>query len=668
MIITPSINLLPESNISNAINLVIVDCSTLRTNAELEYVLDWTKQNGVPKILLLFIDPYSELIQKSLRSKIPLWSWDYDSLREDFKDDKQMIITNPNKYENPFSMSYRNILNLLEGVDYDIQTINDEFISKMLVKGRELYKKVNELAKRYSDDTLEKANKYFLFTLYSIERLTCPLSYYEEVANNRYYFESISQRIKSLTSYKKRLTEHGSSFLPMWAEAITLIELMYEYLIKNPNNSKLQLIIDILKGASIRQKTVLLITQNEAQAEASTKFFEEESKKNNLTLNLDILGIKRLKNDKSYDYCILFGQIPNHQKYLLRLSLAKKIIIPVYQSEREYLDYQIKLHEEYIKNLARYSDRKKIIEFAKYGENKKESENSLPPDVLGQPENITISEYDVAKKVVNEDELLSELIEKNKETEIIGEHEDLDIDDIFEEDEIPATGEIDGLEIGFINGKKIYVSKAKRISLLRQDMASLDYKPASRIKKDDIVLLVNNSVKGELNKVIISKADKHPEIQKMYLYVRSWIVALRNGVEESGLKDKEVLKKLIEMGSQRKSSISYWRRGMILGPQKKEEILYLGKIFKNNFLIDNYEEIFSQIRKLRTIHRVLLRKLSSILLNKGLKVKTDTQIDSPIDETLNLEIEDFINYVDLAKVSYIKEKAKIPVVLLNKVL
>jgi len=63
-----------------------------------------------------------------------------------------------------------------------------------------------------------------------------------------------------------------------------------------------------------------------------------------------------------------------------------------------------------------------------------------------------------------------------------------------------------------------------------------------------------------------------------------------------------------------------------------------------------------------------LKRLSKALLSKGIDAKVSKDDDASIDEGFHLEVEDFIDYVELIPIESISEKREIETKMLNKVI
>ena len=66
-------------------------------------------------------------------------------------------------------------------------------------------------------------------------------------------------------------------------------------------------------------------------------------------------------------------------------------------------------------------------------------------------------------------------------------------------------------------------------------------------------------------------------------------------------------------GKREYATVLSWAKGQALGPQDPMDLYYIGKILRNEEIMENFNIIDQEIRKLRNLHRITGRKLKLII-------------------------------------------------------
>ena len=144
----------------------------------------------------------------------------------------------------------------------------------------------------------------------------------------------------------------------------------------------------------------------------------------------------------------------------------------------------------------------------------------------------------------------------------------------------------------------------------------------SELKSGDYVIIIDNDEKKSLLNLVIDSSDFSSQIN-MNL-VEYWKLEFLNYVESNNLKYTEVYDTYCNNGGDKTyQTVMQWCKGEIMGPQDPNDLLIIGQILDNIFIIDDYLSMFQQISLVRTSHRIIGRKLKKMIKS----ILTDEYLD-----------------------------------------
>lgn len=161
-----------------------------------------------------------------------------------------------------------------------------------------------------------------------------------------------------------------------------------------------------------------------------------------------------------------------------------------------------------------------------------------------------------------------------------------------------------------INKKLIYNKKYlkfKNISNLEDNIEEV--KPKFIEKNDYIVVLDSND---SFSNIFIKLFNLNENID--YESADYWKDAIISYVGNENLSNEEFYNLYKKNGGPYKeSTIKNWLKGKTIAPQKKEALYYLAITIKDNYLLNNYNEIYDEARKIRRLNRKMGHKLRFII-------------------------------------------------------
>ena len=144
----------------------------------------------------------------------------------------------------------------------------------------------------------------------------------------------------------------------------------------------------------------------------------------------------------------------------------------------------------------------------------------------------------------------------------------------------------------------------------------------SELNSGDYIIIIDNDEKKSLLNLVIDSSDFESQIN-MDL-VEYWKLEFLNYIEFSNLKYTEIYDIYCSYGGDKTyQTVMQWCKGEIMGPLYPDDLLIIGKIMGNIFIIDNYLSMFQQISLVRTSHRIVGRKLKKMIKS----ILTDEYLD-----------------------------------------
>jgi hypothetical protein len=370
---------------------------------------------------------------------------------------------------------------------------------------------------------------------------------------------------------------------------------------------------------------------------------------------------------------------PNYKSLnILRNNCCRKLLFLAYVSEIESLEYLIKHEHDEANSISSYDqkvtsisqilkNRTKSLEFTV----KKPSNSTskyMRPTII-QPQNAVISNF-------NYSQLSEELAQIDLSVD--SEFDDLDsYTEFFDQSFLSSGSTSDTSDIRKSFGKQIktnliklegnkglFTSCDKTVSIYLNWNREVITKKASEVKSGDLLILINNGLKKTLVEQVVDTVEKHPKMIEVVLYQKYWIESLRKNMLLNNDNFASLFKKLKEKGSriETQTAVYFWVAGDVVGPSKKnkDNIKFLGEIYGDKYLVENYEKIYNSIDRLRRIHIKLKRNLHKLMINAGLMFENGGE-DQVIDEELGLYLEDFANSIAIKRVVSIEGPYEIEV-------
>ena len=159
----------------------------------------------------------------------------------------------------------------------------------------------------------------------------------------------------------------------------------------------------------------------------------------------------------------------------------------------------------------------------------------------------------------------------------------------------------------------------------------------SEFSSGDYIIIIDNDEKKSLLSLIIEFSN-FKSLINMSL-VEYWKLEFLNYVDSNNLRYNEVYDLYCDNGGDKTyQAIMRWCKGEVIGPKEAIDLYIIGKMIKNEFIVDNYRSMFQQIQLLRKSHAIIGKKLKkmikSILTDEYLDVSSLNEAEYLIYESI----------------------------------
>lgn len=657
LIITPGVTALPNSNVAKRIFGAIIEATPDLKEEQAQQIVRWVQLNEIPFAFFVSPDPPTELAQILMDKGIIYWGWEPESLEDDCRIDEINLKKSIFSLDQPFCKNYKEIRNKAIGVKKIIIPVKEQRLNEMLIELRKDYYELARYAESAGSQRAIEVTKRFLGCIYALEEITSPLAYAEIELSRRWGTISINQRIATLKNHCEAIRAEQPLFASFAHRSANKVLEVYEYLAQT-KTGKHPVIVQIIKEAIAINKSVLFVSKNEALNEGLKKYLEVE-----IEMDISILKDKKINFipvSKIYrnvadvsivDTCALYGCPRYYQKDILSYARARSIGIIAYESEIPAIKY---IQTENNKNRDFFSDtyKAKTIETllgirpgrrtAKKREKEEKKKTAL----------IIIDAQDAEMGKFTPEEIFSNFLSLDWriDSEYANEAEAKSADRWLGKS---ASDTIAVTKISLVGDRCIMLHTEKTVQIYDNSTNKVKDREAKRLKKGDLLILVENSTRKSLAESIINKVEAHPAMMEAVIHQRTWVHYLRQAVEESGDSFIEVIRKLQSHGAKGPSTpgaIYQWANGAIIGPRELENIRRIGVIYDKPFLVTKFDDIVRAIRRLRGIHRRLSRRLNVLIPQAGVEADLSDGENLVIDKDLDLYLEDFANIVSIERI------------------
>jgi hypothetical protein len=595
----------------------------------------WITKNNIKNIVVIDASQKLDHAKYFISNNFEFLGWSKQDI-------EKILADNSNKIESPYSRSLKDLANYLK----------EPVISHTLLEFPSLDKQLNELRENVTKSkTLDRANPfdkkaqiYFIQMRRRIETLISTLAIDEKYYKNTpfsFTAKTLMEQIKSLT-----FSDWTSSLLI----AKNTSDLLYRQLfLFNEQTPKFISLISKIEWAIGENKKLLIICCGNREHRDS--FIESLSMlKQPITIktlkdkNIEIVTVKDAESiEGNFDLCVFTSYPPMNLNHILFHYFAPKTEVLIYQSEMETLSY---LENEY-----RYMQNEFIKQLSSASKELRMKRKHLDAITVKLEEKGATPSLSIEELLNNiDDKQNAEPIEL---TRLVNDYR-LNDDSVMEQGfEVELEDSNNGVR------EIIFLKKHSYVQVFKEP-DNVKHIKSSALRQGNVVVLINNSLKNSLNDEILRKAAMDPNMILLVHTARLWVDAINAGMKENKDDVNSLLSKLIKEGSKITSptAIYFWKKGWVIGPKNEADIEAVARLYENEELLKKAKDVYSAIRKIRSIRKKLVSRLKLIIFNRDY---TDKVFSEALSEEWQIFPEDFVDSIRFFRVVSIKESNNIPI-------
>ncbi|MDO8873592.1 MAG: DrmE family protein [Methanoregula sp.] len=661
LLISPGPVALPNPEISKKIFGAIIEATSDLMEDQAKDIFDWANRYSIPFVFVVSSDPPTNLAKLMIEKKYLYWGWDLATLNSDCQNDETDFQSGKYNFDQPFCGNYQEIRTKASGVKKVIAPVKEDKLNAMLNDVRKDYYELSRSAYTLNLPAAKETAKRFLGCIYGLEEMTSPIEYAEIELSKRWGTIPLKERINALKNQCSAIKVDEPLFASFAGRSSDKLINIYNYMAEK-KTGKHPVILQIIKEAAANEKSVLFITKNEALNEALKRFLEIEKKMDISQLrekHIVFLAASRIykstEEQELFDTCILYGCPRYYQKDIFSYARARRVGIIAYESEIPAIKY-IQNEIDQVQNCFSDASKNSVVKRLTGFEPKDSSSAVTPRQEKIKTELIFIEPQDAEMGDISPDSLFTNFLSLDwaVDFEYINEAESRSADARMRKDHSNPTKAV---MVTLQGGRHILLHEEKSIQVYDESTEKVKDHLAKNLKKGELLILIENSTRKSLAESVISKVESHPSMMKVVVYQKVWSFYLKQALEESGDNFLDIIDKLHTKGAKEPNtalSIYQWVTGRILGPNDLENIRRIGEIYDKPFLVNNYKEIAGAIRRLRTIHSSLARRLNRLIPLAGVEADKGKIENAAIDEELDLYLEDFVNIVSIERIELVE--------------
>lgn len=637
---------IPSDAVGDRIRCVIYDDSVKYDEERLLRLLKWKKRNDVPAIIYFTSNPTSDLVEK-LRGRAFLWSWpprllsavvesDLDSGNEWMRTDEEVSPTTQRS-----QVVARREQNRVSGLSIDVHTCGDGDLLTALKRANNRRAKFEYLTRELDADVLKRGQQLVRYALGSFRELLTPL----DVADFHARRTTISSRLAQLDRFAGRIASdpEANPATGTFRDVVSAIEELEDIWDDVPASDKKQgvLVNNLLYGALDRGDSISVVTATESQQQALTMFLQSEhaSLYRDLGDDLSIHDTHSVRSADPTDHVVLYGALRWADRDLLRTDVATDAVVLAYPIEMGLLHSQIDAVENSFESIANAPFWKVIDKLTRLATDESADIERVNIDL---PEYEEPSTSDLGGDISvdeAEGEDLGEIV-RGYETD----YEDSEDFDPAEYEmsstkQTSASGgwtETDCLDVHFDEGLSMYLRKDTEVYSLREGHDKLFKKNASRLKKHDIVVHLDDTdeIRENLYALIRERGDVG-----LYYYANLWKVNLEAALEETGDDLDDFVEKMEQQGLNKgHGTYERWYKMEVHRTRSKKSFWAIAEAYDLEGVKENFSQVWNAVQEMETIYS----RLKKALRQTALRFAADGTLDDVmLSDSPDIRLSDF---------------------------
>lgn len=176
---------------------------------------------------------------------------------------------------------------------------------------------------------------------------------------------------------------------------------------------------------------------------------------------------------------------------------------------------------------------------------------------------------------------------------------------------------------------------------------------APELRAGDAIVVADGGVRKSLYDVLLTFAERSPDLADDLINVRFWRDSLREGVDAAKMTASDILRGLRQRGSaiEAEQTVRSWVRGSILGPRDPEDIRRLAATLGLSELARRHKEVNASVRLVRRLHRSLAHQL-----DQAVRQQRVPERDSKLFAAAGLRFADLRQVLQVRTIRWVRPK------------
>jgi hypothetical protein len=648
------------------IGAIIVDHAGGDFGEETAHIHELAARRRISTVVHLCSDPFTPFLQELTDANIPIWVWDHCGLASDFG---EQVPTGNGSPGHPFGVSARQFQNIISGIHHHIVVCQHVGLE---TAARCLWDDLGTIQHTFSGQAglgIRRAIRAAYGAFYTMLQMLVPLPVYEEEARNLWGIRPISRRIADLEAFTSLLRDEAPDLAEIyWPSLILDLKEMQEALAAG--NPKYDTLVQQIREHQEQKKDLVVVCPNRAtkrmlqlclRAREGLRLGEVEEMDGRSGVLLKTY--QEIPTIETADSILFPGQFSYGRRQFVLTAAAPETRYLTYGDEADRIEQQVTGIHQTLAEKAGAEERSRAwallrgqsgelpdasrgtsisaIEFTRSegGKVSRRAVAAMEKPALGIWTPFSTHEYDLVQGrdvlTTDSEEALrpSEFAEPQRQSVIVS-----------------------ALCIEFVDGY-CYAEPDSQMTVFLTATGKTDERKVHGLRPEDLVLFVDNDQQRQLYEAILERIERHPAMGATHILARYWQQAIREGFFRSGMTYDQFLRRLRARGSQIETTtaIYFWVRGWVLGPRDGEDIRRIGEVLDDQTLVQEWKDINRAVRKVRSLHLSLARKLDKIIIQAGLRGQHSDAADECVDRELGLYLDDFRDSVALHRIVAISQ-------------
>ena len=144
----------------------------------------------------------------------------------------------------------------------------------------------------------------------------------------------------------------------------------------------------------------------------------------------------------------------------------------------------------------------------------------------------------------------------------------------------------------------------------------IEEKDIQELNEGDIIILIQGDERKSFIDYLVKRSGLEDEID--IFHIKIWKDKLNSFMERNSLNEKDLFKMYLDQGGDVTTNpFIRWKDSVKnIAPRRKEDLEIIAKIIEYEYILENIDEIFEDIKRLRKFHISVGREMNRIIKDK----------------------------------------------------